>query len=1080
MSAEQNVMEVAAKNLIEDYVQQKDWRVNENANMAYSLQGLNNYIKEEVSKYYWMNYIYSPRVKQAHVDGRIHLHDSGSLSGYCMGLDLEDLLEVGFYGGPGKIRSGAPKHLRSALSQLNNLLFCITGCVAGAVAVSNLDTLMAPFIYYDNLNKDQVKQAIQEFIFNLNVPTRVGYQCLSEDTQILTKRGWEDYKTIKVGDLIATFNLEKQTIEYKEVKRLFQKPYKGKMINLKNRITDQLLTPNHRVVRKVFNKDAFEFVLASELTNFKTGVLVPVGSKGFVENTPEVKEADLLKAYFIGLLIAEGSVDRNGTGVGRITISQSPTKSPEVYQNIKNLIEHFKLEHTISEKKGIGCPCHSFRFNSDASRVIYSWFDSDKNKGIKFIPTWIKEAGKEVATAFIDGYVDGDGYRPSKNGRRITCVHKNILDDLAIVCVHAGIGTSVTSIKPHSPISKKMQYISRLFTNTETLVHKITEVDYDGVVWCPNTENETVIARRKDKVFITGNTPFSNCTLDFTVPKHMADKPVLVGGKRMDKTYKEFQKEMDLFNECFFEVMNAGDSEGRIFSFPIPTVNITKDFDWDNPRYDAMWQNTAKYGQPYFCNYVSSDMDPADAMSMCPLAEDTLVPTIKNNEVIVKRIRDIQVGEYVYDSQGLPSLVVGTTLHKDMMGIKATTSTGAVIEYGEEHLQPIYRDAKYMIVPAKEIRIGDQLVGYKLLGAEDNRNYCSIQRDNPVVMKLEHAGYLNNYYCITVDNDDHLFRLANGIITHNCRLRIDLTELKRKGGLFGANPLTGSVSVCTINFPRLGYLHKNDEAGFFKELDELLDIAKEALETRRAFVEDWTRKGLYPILKYYLRKTYARFGKYWTNHFSTFGTLGVNECLVNMFGYGIGDPRGKEFTLKLLHYLRAKAVEFQKETGNQYNVESIPGESTVYRLAKIDKKKYPDIIVADNDSVVKEGAAPFYTNSTQLPVNFTNDVFELLDNQSEINALYTGGSVQHLYLGERVKDLEAMKQLIKATFENYTIPYISITPTFSICPVHGYLSGEHKYCPQCKAEAIHEMDLEEERLKALLADDEQKSKGVLS
>ena len=505
MSEERNPMEVVSKSLVEDYINQADWRVNENANMAYSLQGLNNYIKEEVSKYYWMNYIYSPRVKQAHVDGRIHLHDSGSLSGYCMGLDLEDLLEVGYYGGPGKIRSGAPKHLRSALSQLNNLLFSITGSVAGAVAVSNLDTLMAPFIYYDNLSKDQVKQALQEFIFNLNVPTRVGYQCLSEDTQILTKRGWEDYKTIKVGDLIATFNLEKQTIEYKEVKRLFQKPYKGK--------------------RKVFNKDAFEFVLASELTNFKTGVLVPVGSKGFIENTPEVKEDDLLKAYFVGLLIAEGSVDRNGAGVGRIDIYQSPTKSPETYQTIKNLIEHFKLEHTIRETKGLGDPCHRFRFNADASRVIYSWFDSDKNKGIKFIPTWIKEAGKEVATAFIDGYFDGDGYHPSKNGRRITCVHKNILDDLAIVCVHAGIGTSVTSIKPHSPISKKIQYISRLFPNTETLVHKITEVDYDGVVWCPNTENETVIARRKDKVFITGNTPFSNCTLDFTVPKHMAPFP---------------------------------------------------------------------------------------------------------------------------------------------------------------------------------------------------------------------------------------------------------------------------------------------------------------------------------------------------------------------------------------------------------------------------------------------------------------------------------------------------------------------------------------------------------------------------
>ena len=217
-----------------------------------------------------------------------------------------------------------------------------------------------------------------------------------------------------------------------------------------------------------------------------------------------------------------------------------------------------------------------------------------------------------------------------------------------------------------------------------------------------------------------------------------------------------------------------------------------------------------------------------------------------------------------------------------------------------------------------------------------------------------------------------------------------------------------------------------------------------------------------------MRKTYARFGKYWTNHFSTFGTLGVNECLINMFGYGIGDPRGKEFTIKLLHYLRDKAVEFQKETGNQYNVESIPGESTVYRLAKIDKKKYPDIIVADNESVEKGELEPFYTNSTQLPVNYSDDIFEMMDNQAPINALYTGGSVQHLYLGERVKDLEAMKQLIKTVFSNYEIPYISITPTFSVCPVHGYLAGEHAFCPLCKSEDVHKIDLEEERLKALL------------
>jgi len=308
-----------------------------------------------------------------------------------------------------------------------------------------------------------------------------------------------------------------------------------------------------------------------------------------------------------------------------------------------------------------------------------------------------------------------------------------------------------------------------------------------------------------------------------------------------------------------------------------------------------------------------------------------------------------------------------------------------------------------------------------------------------------------------------------------CRLRIDLTELKRKGGLFGANPLTGSVSVCTINFPRLGYLHKNDEPGFFKELDELLLLAKEALETRRKYVELRTRGDFYPILKFYLRKTFARFQEYWKNHFSTIATVGMNECCMNMFGYSIGDERGRAFAIKVMNYLRNKAVEFQKETGHQYNIEQAPAEATSYRLAKIDKKKYPDIIVADNETVEKEGVAPFYTNSTQLPVNYTDDIFEMMDNQSAINALYTGGSVQHLYLGERVTDLEAMKQLIKTVFSNYEIPYISITPTFSVCPVHGYLSGEHQYCPQCKTEKLHKINLEEERLKALL--DIQQSKG---
>lgn len=1112
MGEEQNALEVVSKSLVEDYIKQTDWRVNENANMAYSLQGLNNYIKEEVSKYYWMNYIYSPRVKQAHVDGRIHLHDSGSLSGYCMGLDLEDLLEGGFYGGPGKVRSGAPKHLRAALGQLVNLMYSATG------------------------------------------------ECYADGTEVLTETGWKDLKDVAVGESVFTVNIQTKRMEWKPVLRTINKAYSGDMLHFKNRFMDFMVTPDHNMVVRPgmnlkspqhyhlvkakdvrtngshtlpcrFDWDAPDqefFTLkgytttATRKNRYKPGTTYPV-----TKTVQDVKIPmdDWLR--FLGCYISEGNlasrkdIDKR-RGVPRIEycVVLGQAKYVSFFRDACNAVAK-----CLSKK---ACETVFYKNNGVERKLpLHRWIIYDKalyteltplgNAYTMYIPEYIYTLSKRQLRIFVEALMYGDGGTADKDYYMMEyySTSKALIDGLQRIFTQLGYSTSIQS--KFGPKSTTPLYILRRHKFSLKKYDAPERVQYTGTVRCVETENGTLLVRYGNKVNWCGNcagaiavsnldtlmapfiyydslskaqvkqaiqefiynmnvptrcgyqSVFSNCTLDFTVPNHFADKPVLVGGKRLDKTYKEFQKEMDLFNECFFEVMNAGDSDGRIFSFPIPTVNVTKNFDWDNPRYNAMWQNTAKYGQPYFCNYVSSDMDPADAMSMCPLAEDTLVPTINKDTVIVKKIRDIQVGEYVYDANGKPSLVVGTTLHRNMLGIKVTTSTDAVIEFGAEHLQPIYRNNEYMVVPAKEIRIGDKLLGYNVFLGDDNSKYSISQENSPAVMKLEHAGYLNDYYCITVDNENHLFRLANGIITHNCRLRIDLKELKRKGGLFGANPLTGSVSVCTINFPRLGYLHKNDEVGFFKELDELLDIAKEALETRRARVEEWTAQGMFPILKYYLRKTYARFGKYWTNHFSTIATVGMNECCLNMFGYSIGDPKGKEFALKVMNYLRSKAVEFQTETGHQYNIEQAPAEATSFRLAKIDKKKYPDIIVADNETVEKEGAAPFYTNSTQLPVNYTDDIFELMDNQAEINALYTGGSVQHLYLGERVKDIEAMKQLIKAVFTNYEIPYISITPTFSVCPVHGYLAGEHQYCPTCKTEAVHKLNLEEERLKSLLS-----------
>ncbi|MCX5782016.1 MAG: ribonucleoside triphosphate reductase [Elusimicrobia bacterium] len=566
------VREITSKfnvDLVEQYLLKTDWQVNENSNMSYSLQGLNNYMSSEISKVYWLNKIYPSAIKEAHMSGDLHLHDLGALSAYCVGWDLHDLLAEGFKGVSGKVEAKPAKHFRTALGQIVNFFYTLQGEAAGAQAFSNFDTLLAPFIRYDELSYKEVKQALQEFMFNVNVPTRVGFQ-----------------------------------------------------------------------------------------------------------------------------------------------------------------------------------------------------------------------------------------------------------------------------------------------------------------------------------------TPFTNITLDLTVPSYYTDQPVIVGGKPQESTYKEFKAEMDLLNKAFLEVMLEGDAKGRVFTFPIPTYNITKDFDWDNPNMELLWKITAKYGIPYFANFVNSDMNPEDARSMC------------------------------------------------------------------------------------------------------------------------------------------------------CRLRIDNRELQKKGGgLFGAAPLTGSIGVVTLNMPRIGFTSKSEDE-FFKKLENLMALAKESLSLKRKVLENLTDSNLYPYMSFYLRNIKKRFGFYWKNHFSTIGVIGMNEACLNLLGENIASEKGRNFAIKVLDFMRDKLVDFQKETGDNYNLEATPAEGTSYRLAAIDKVKYPGIIFANGKSDDPK-KIPFYTNSTQLPVNYTEDAFEVLDLQDEIQSKYTGGTVQHLFIGERIKDTEALKNFIKKICSTYKLPYISITPTFSVCPEDGYLSGEVQICPKC-------------------------------
>ena len=379
-----------------------------------------------------------------------------------------------------------------------------------------------------------------------------------------------------------------------------------------------------------------------------------------------------------------------------------------------------------------------------------------------------------------------------------------------------------------------------------------------------------------------GQTPFTNLTFDWVVPEDLRDNPVIIGGQPQNETYGEFQHEMDMINRAFLEVMSQGDRDGRIFTFPIPTYNVTKDFNWTSDNAKLLFEVTGKYGLPYFQNFINSDLNPGDVRSMC------------------------------------------------------------------------------------------------------------------------------------------------------CRLQMDMRELRNKtGGLFGAGEQTGSIGVVTINMPRIGYLAK-DKEGFYRQLDRLMRMAMESLEIKRKVVQKHLEGDLLPYTKTYLPNL--------EHHFSTIGLVGMNECCLNFLGCSICDPEGAEFSREVLVHMAEKIKDFQEETGHIYNLEATPAEGTSFRLARLDRKRYPEIICAGTDN-------PYYTNSTQLPVGYTSDLFEALDLQAPLQQLYTGGTVFHAFIGERIDDPGLVASLVKRIATNYRIPYFTLTPSFSICPVHGYIPGEHTECP---------------------------------
>lgn len=549
---------------VNEYLEREDWRVSANANQGYSLGGLILNSAGKMIANYWLNHVYPPEVGVAHREGDIHIHDLDMLAGYCAGWSLRSLLHEGLNGVPGKVEAGPARHMSSAVGQIVNFLGTLQNEWAGAQAFSSFDTYMAPFIRKDTLSYAQVRQYIQELIYNLNVPSRWGTQ-----------------------------------------------------------------------------------------------------------------------------------------------------------------------------------------------------------------------------------------------------------------------------------------------------------------------------------------TPFTNLTFDWICPEDLRDQIPIIGGEEMPFTYGELQTEMDLINRAYIEVMSEGDAKGRVFTFPIPTYNITPDFPWESDNARRLFAMTAKYGLPYFQNFINSELKPNMVRSMC------------------------------------------------------------------------------------------------------------------------------------------------------CRLQLDLRELLKRGnGLFGSAEQTGSLGVVTLNCARLGHLYRNDEAALYRALDRLLELGRDSLELKRKVIQRHMDAGLFPYTKRYLGTL--------RNHFSTLGVNGINEMIRNFTqdGEDITSPSGRHFALRLLDHIRTRITAFQEQTGHMYNLEATPAEGTTYRFAKEDRKRFPDILQAGSPD------KPYYTNSSQLPVGYTNDPFAALEKQELLQSRYTGGTVLHLYMGERISSPDACRRLVQRALTRFRLPYITITPTFSICPTHGYLSGEHEYCPTCDQELI--------------------------
>lgn len=963
---------ISVEKMMSNYITQDDWLVKENANMDYSLQGLNNYIVSDITKNFWLNHIFSTEQKLAHQNGDLHIHDLGLLSTYCCGWDLETILLKGFRGVKNKAQTKPAKHLKTALGQLVNFFYTLQGEAAGAQAVSNFDTLVAPFVRYDNLSYKDVKQCIQEFIFNLSVPTRVGFQTpFVNITMDLNVSPLYKDKPIIIGgkymnETYSDFQEEMNMINKAFCEVMTEGDASGRIF------TFPIPTYN---ITKDFDWDNEVVNNIMEMTS-KYGI-----------------------PYFANFINSDMKPED----------SRSMCLFPEEALFIKkdNKIEKRTIEEVFELYKG--------------EKIDNEWYNcNDKIKAMslnaetgKLEWTNIKRFLKVYDNKLINiNTKDGKLMRVSQN-HLVAIYNKNGIttkmakditkEDFLIVLKNASKTLNKNNLNSINP---DFVWLMGLFIADGNYLYDRRNNDKEklrGLQITFNKQDETLINKTKDVI------------------KNLFDYDMkFINDPRYENSLRGY-------------IYNTKTAEDFFYNWNISKYNTLPKWIWSaNTDIIRTFLKGFFDGDGYEVGkeiHINDELLAEEINLLMQLIGISTTYRVRSNSQVIRI-------QHVLDRSAKGNVTIKDSLH---------------------NLIPEFL-LNQKFVKNKENKNLYQSYGNKMVGLStidrwklNNDKIEWLRKADFAVVEIEDIkkdclNYEQVFYDIELEKN-HYFVHSNGNITHNCcRLRLDNRELrKRGGGLFGANPLTGSIGVVTINLPRLGYLYKNKE-DFYENLKRLMDIAKSILETRRKIIEKNTHTGLYPYSRFYLSEVYERFGEYWKNHFNTIGINGMNECIRNFYNDSdnITTAKGQKFANEILDFMRERIQKYQAN-GDLYNLEATPAEGTAYRLAKLDKKLYPNILTAGKEE-------PYYTNSSQLPVGFTTDLYETLKLQDSLQTKYTGGTVLHAYLGERIKDPEVTKKVIKTVFENYELPYFSITPTFSTCEEHGYIDGEHFTCPICGKE----------------------------